>query len=189
MTNANKDKQIKRKIEASPVLEHRLQHVAQFESFQHILKVVLLRDAQTTIGTIPFNVNTKQGRCFTQFLQLEVLLQLRDNCSILRTRFADYCHVIHIDRNNNASRIVLVDLYAVVTLNHLKLRSSEHLIQLLVLLMTSLFQPIQRSPQLQHSAMPKTRLKTLRLLHVDLMIEFSIQKRIGDVHRVHVKVL
>ena len=26
MTNANKDKQIKRKIEPSPVLEHRLQH-------------------------------------------------------------------------------------------------------------------------------------------------------------------
>ena len=45
MTNANKDKQIKRKIEASPVLEHRLQHL----SLDELLDVSLVQMAETTV--------------------------------------------------------------------------------------------------------------------------------------------
>ena len=129
-------------------------------------------------GTIPLDVNTKQGRGFTQLLDFEVLLELRNDCSVLRTRFASHCHVIHIDRDDNSARIALEHPDAVVTTNQLEFHRCEHLIQLLVPLVTSLLEPIQRSVQLEEGAMSKTRFKTLWMLHVDFMIQLSIQKRV-----------
>ena len=51
MTKANKDKQIKRKIETSPVLEHRLQHVPLL-AFTGGVSAHLLRALEAALGRI-----------------------------------------------------------------------------------------------------------------------------------------
>ena len=94
-----------------------------------------------------------------------------------------------MDRHYDASGVLLVDPDGVVTANKLELEGGEHRVEFLVPLMSCLFQAIQRFVKLENRTRSKTIPESLWLLHVDVMIEFPIQKRIGDVQGVKFQVL
>ena len=94
-----------------------------------------------------------------------------------------------MDRHYDASGVLLIDPDAVVTADKLEIEGCEHRVEFLVPLMSCLFQAIQRFVELENRTRSKTIPESLWLLHVDVMIEFPIQKRVGDVQGVEFQVL
>ena len=89
-----------------------------------------------------------------------------------------------MDRHYDASGVLLIDPDGVVTADKLEVQGCEHRVEFLVPLMSCLFQAIQRFVELENRTRSKTIPESLWLLHVDVMIEFPIQKCIGDVQGV-----
>ena len=93
-----------------------------------------------------------------------------------------------MDRHYDASGVLLIDPDGVVTADKLEVQGCEHRVEFLVLLVSCLFQAIQRFVELQHLSIAVLLSEALWSLHEDLMVHLSIEKRIGDIEGVQFQI-
>ena len=97
-------------------------------------------------------------------------------------RVAGNCDIIDKDRDNDAHSISQIDPDTVLADETGEAKLGEHLVELLMPAATSLLQPIERFAK-PPDPLRGLLLKTLRLLHVDFLLELTIEVGRGDVHR------
>jgi hypothetical protein len=136
-----------------------------------------------TLGMVPGDTNTQQHGDGTQITKFEALAKLCLYSILVHLDLADDGEIINIDQNNDMSSAVLPNKYIVITAGMVESHLLQSAIQLLVPNPGCLLQTVQRPVEFEHHV-PFSLLKAFGLMHVDIVHQISIKKRIRDVHSI-----
>jgi hypothetical protein len=134
------------------------------------------------------DVDTKQEKDRTKITQLEVAGKLLDHCILGLLAWRDNGQIIYRDRNNDLDPLLLPHIDALVAMDPGKTHLLKSRVELLIPHPGCLLQAIERLPKPKNMAR-LTLLKAIRLLHVDILHQITIEEGIRDVNRVSLPVL
>ena len=134
------------------------------------------------------NLDTQKPGCRTEVAQFEVCAEVILDALNGRFGLASDGDVVDKDRDDETHSVAQIDPDTVLADQARKSKLEQDLVQLLMPAATSLLEAIESLAEAPHP-LGGLLLKSIRLSHVDLLLELAVEVGRGDVHRLEFEVL
>jgi hypothetical protein len=151
--------------------------------------MLALREPDLALSAVTSHLNPQSVSQRPQITHLEASRELSLDAVQPSAIIASQSEIIHIDGHNHSDAISSPDIDRVVAWAAPEPQIRESLIELDIPLPRRLLQAIERLLQATDKVLRARRREALRLAHIDLLIQVTVEKCGGDVHRIKLHVL